>query len=99
MFFAWPFTCRIWLALSALRLTVVPGPFTWKAQQYLTSRSEALWWKVMHDDCRSFTSPAEPVSLGPVWINALTLATASLREGTRGTTWLSVEELVREGGA
>lgn len=31
-------------------------------------------------------SPAEPVSLRPVWMDALTLAAAPPREGTRGTT-------------
>ena len=31
-------------------------------------------------------SPAEPVSLSPVWMDALTLAAASPMEGTRGTT-------------
>ena len=80
-------------------LELCPGLLPGRHGSTWLPRSEALWRKVMHDDCRSFTSPAEPVSLGPVWIDALTLATASPREGTRGTTWLSVEELVREGGA
>lgn len=97
-FLAWPFTCRIWLALSALRLIAVPRPFTWKARQYPISplRSTLVEGHARRLQEFHVTSRA---SLSEASLDGCPDPGRCLSKGgPQGNHGISVEELVREGG-